>query len=83
VVLRVGATGLSASMVPEVMRAGRGLVLAGCGPGGRVAYEMAYQVGMGERGTPVVVMTGLGSAGDCAEALVRGLRSVLPSPPRP
>ncbi|MET7703397.1 hypothetical protein [Streptomyces sp. NPDC005485] len=83
VVLRVGATGVSASVVPDVVGEGRGLVLAGCGPGGRVAYEIANGVGAGERGAPPVVMTGLGSAGDCAEALVRGLRSVLTSRPRP
>ncbi|QIZ00831.1 hypothetical protein HEP87_52900 [Streptomyces sp. S1D4-11] len=63
-------------------RAGR-LVLCGCGPGGRAAYELAQRTPHAPGAAAAVVMTGIGDAAACASALARGVRSVLTPPPAP
>ncbi|MFE9454467.1 condensation domain-containing protein [Streptomyces sp. NPDC006739] len=65
---------LPAVLVESSADGGR-LLLCGCGPGAMTAYEIARTVAGGEEA--IVVMTGVGGAGESAEALVAGLRSVL------
>jgi hypothetical protein len=55
---------------------GRRLVLCGCGPAGRAAYEMARDTPYGTGGPTTVIMTGTGDAADSARALLRALESV-------
>ncbi|MFH9968227.1 condensation domain-containing protein [Streptomyces mirabilis] len=60
---------------------GRRLVLCGCGPGGRAAYELAQRTPHAPGMVSAVVMTGIGDAAASASALARGVRSVLTPPP--
>lgn len=71
-----GAPGPAPSDLHELLGPGRRLVLCGCGPAGRAAYEIAR--GMAQRpGTAAaVVMTGVGGPAESARALARGLQSV-------
>ncbi|WP_395576634.1 condensation domain-containing protein [Streptomyces sp. BK79] len=55
---------------------GRRLVLCGCGPAGRTAYEIARDAPYGTDGPTTVIMTGTGDAAGSARALLRGLESV-------
>ncbi|WP_231156542.1 condensation domain-containing protein [Streptomyces sp. CNZ748] len=68
--------GLSGPGMREAPGTGRRLVLCGCGPAGRVAYEIARDVPHGTDGPTTVVMTGTGDAAGSARALLRGLESV-------
>ncbi|WP_238695807.1 hypothetical protein, partial [Streptomyces sp. E2N171] len=55
---------------------GRRLVLCGCGPAGRTAYEIARDAPYATGGPATVIMTGTGDAAGSARALLRGLESV-------
>lgn len=74
------ADDVSMPVLREMLAPDRGLVLAGCGPGGSAAYEIARRgagVEQAAGGVAVaVVMTGVGGVAGSARALGRGLRSV-------
>ncbi|KOV97482.1 hypothetical protein ADK65_25490 [Streptomyces sp. NRRL B-1140] len=55
---------------------GRRLVLCGCGPASRAAYEIARNAPFGTDGPTTVIMTGAGDAADSARALLLALESV-------
>ncbi|MFE0810131.1 condensation domain-containing protein [Streptomyces sp. NPDC058848] len=64
------------SGLPEPPGAGRRLVLCGCGPAGRSAYEIAREASYRAGGPTTVIMTGTGDAAESARALLRALESV-------
>ncbi|MGW3160213.1 condensation domain-containing protein [Streptomyces sp. NPDC001089] len=76
-----GAPGAPQAVAHQARGPGRRLVLCGCGPGGRAAYELAQRLPYGTGPAPAVVMTGIGDAAAGASALARGVRSVLTLPP--
>ncbi|MEU1503330.1 hypothetical protein ABZ483_38455, partial [Streptomyces sp. NPDC005732] len=76
-----GAPGAPQAVAHQARGPGRRLVLCGCGPGGRAAYELAQRLPYGTGPAPAVVMTGIGDAAAGASALARGVRSVLTPPP--
>ena len=79
VVLRLddGRGALPSELGEALGSGGRRLILCGCGPASRAAYEIGADTAAGT-GTPVtVVMTGFGSAADSASALAIGLRSAI------
>ncbi|MET7784780.1 condensation domain-containing protein [Streptomyces sp. NPDC005388] len=77
-----GAPGvLPAAALDQAPGRGRRLVLCGCGPGGRAAYELAQRTPHAPGTALAVVMTGIGDAAASASALARGVRSVLTPPP--
>lgn len=69
----LGLRGPGSSQTPGT---GRRLVLCGCGPAGRTAYEIARDAPYGTDGPTTVIMTGTGDAAGSARALLRGLKSV-------
>ncbi|MFF7888655.1 condensation domain-containing protein [Streptomyces sp. NPDC020794] len=76
-----GAPGVLPAVLHQAPGPGRRLVLCGCGPGGRAAYELAQRTPHAPGAAAAVVMTGIGDAAACASALARGVRSVLTPPP--
>ncbi|MFD8612605.1 condensation domain-containing protein [Streptomyces sp. NPDC059631] len=64
------------SALPELLGPGRRLVLCGCGPAGRVAYEIAQGTAARTATATTVVMTGIGGVAESARALARALESV-------
>ncbi|MEU0038151.1 condensation domain-containing protein [Streptomyces sp. NPDC006333] len=76
-----GAPGAPQAVLHQARGPGRRLVLCGCGPGGRAAYELAQHMPYATGPAPAVVMTGIGDAAASAAALARGVRSVLTPPP--
>ncbi|WP_393072018.1 hypothetical protein [Streptomyces sp. LN704] len=76
-----GAPGAPQAVLHQARGPGRRLVLCGCGPGGRAAYELAQHLPYATGPAAAVVMTGIGDAAASASALARGVRSVL-TPPR-
>ncbi|MEU5599637.1 condensation domain-containing protein [Streptomyces sp. NPDC020298] len=71
-----GMAGLSVSALYELLGPGRRLVVCGCGPAGRTAYELAWAAAERTGEAPVVVMTGVGGAVESARALSQALRAV-------
>jgi hypothetical protein len=76
-----GAPGALPAALHQASGPGRRLVLCGCGPGGRAAYELAQRTPHAPGMVSAVVMTGIGDAAASASALARGVRSVLTPPP--
>ncbi|MFD8134453.1 condensation domain-containing protein [Streptomyces mirabilis] len=76
-----GAPGVLPAALHQASGPGRRLVLCGCGPGGRAAYELAQRTPHAPGMVSAVVMTGIGDAAASASALARGVRSVLTPPP--
>lgn len=76
-----GAPGVLPAALDQAPGPGRRLVLCGCGPGGRAAYELAQRTPHAPGTALAVVMTGIGDAAASASALARGVRSVLTPPP--
>ncbi|MER5411030.1 condensation domain-containing protein [Streptomyces sp. NPDC002769] len=76
-----GAPGAPQAVLHQARGPGRRLVLCGCGPGGRAAYELAQHMPYASGPAPAVVMTGIGDAAASASALARGVRAVLTPPP--
>ncbi|MFG2369583.1 condensation domain-containing protein [Streptomyces mirabilis] len=76
-----GAPGVLPAALDQAPGPGRRLVLCGCGPGGRAAYELAQRTPHAPGTALAVVMTGIGDAAASASALARGVRSVLAPPP--
>jgi hypothetical protein len=72
-----GAPGALPAALHQASGPGRRLVLCGCGPGGRAAYELAQRTPHAPGMVSAVVMTGIGDAAASASALARGVRSVL------
>jgi hypothetical protein len=64
------------SVLRELLGEGRRLVLCGCGPAGRVAYEIGRGATAGTGAATSVIMTGIGDAEESARALARALRRV-------
>jgi hypothetical protein len=60
----------------ELLGEGRRLVLCGCGPAGRVAYEIGRRATAWSTAPTIVIMTGIGDAEESARALARALRRV-------
>ena len=69
-------SGLGELGLREMPGTGRRLVLCGCGPAGRAAYEIARAAPHRADGPTTVIMTGTGDAAESARALLRGLESV-------
>ncbi|MFD8425638.1 condensation domain-containing protein [Streptomyces sp. NPDC059466] len=76
-----GAPGAPQAVLHQARGPGRRLVLCGCGPGARAAYELAHHLPYATGPAPAVVMTGIGDAAASASALARGVCSVLTPPP--
>ncbi|MFJ1610609.1 condensation domain-containing protein [Streptomyces sp. NPDC088253] len=76
-----GVPGVLPGVLHQAFGPGRRLVLCGCGPGGRAAYELAQRTPGAPGAVAAVVMTGIGDAAAGAAALARGVRSVLAPPP--
>ncbi|MFE5602984.1 condensation domain-containing protein [Streptomyces coelicoflavus] len=69
-------SGLRELGLRELPGTGRRLLLCGCGPAGRAAYEIARNTPYRTEGATAVIMTGTGDAAESARALLRGLESV-------
>ncbi|MFF4402710.1 condensation domain-containing protein [Streptomyces sp. NPDC001480] len=75
-------SGAPPSLVGELLRPGRRVILCGCGPAGRAAQRIAWDVRELFGETATVVLTGIGGPAESALALDRALRSVRTGSPR-